>query len=147
MNQKRKVPKFAAAPSISKKPIISRWPTDNESRERIAWRVGDAELVDPWPWTAISPEDAVRVHRLLSDLEKMTWGEACQGGTKVKLERLADAPPRVRHVLEDCQRDDVDHLVNIRLTGVERIWGVRRGNACHLLWWDPRHEVWPAPKN
>jgi hypothetical protein len=49
--------------------------------------------------------------------------------------------------LEDCQRDDVDHLVNIRLTGVERIWGVRRGNACHLLWWDPRHEVWPAPKN
>jgi hypothetical protein len=80
-------------------------------------------------------------------MEKLTWDDACRGGTpRIKLERVRDAPQAVKDRLIETQRDDVDELVNLRLSGVERVWGVRRGNACHILWWDPRHEVWPSAR-
>lgn len=148
MTHRRKVARFATSPSLVKKPVLpSCWPSDLESRDRISWRVGDAEVEGPWPWVALTADDALRVHAFLSEMEKLTWDEASRGGApRIKLERLRDAPPTPRSRLEEMRRDDVDALVNLRLSGRERIWGVRRGNACHLLWWDPRHEVWPSAR-
>jgi len=148
MTHRRKVATYAVSPAVAKKPIIpSRWPSDTESGRRIAWRIGDAELEGPWPWTALTAADARRVHAFLSQMEKLTWDDACRGGTpRIKLERVRDAPQAVKDRLIETQRDDVDELVNLRLSGVERVWGVRRGNACHILWWDPRHEVWPSAR-
>jgi hypothetical protein len=146
MTQKRKEARYAVTPSVTKTPVVpSRWPTDNESRDRIAWRVGDAEFDGPWPWTALTAADAHRIHAFLAEIEKLTWGDACQGNRpRVKLERVQDAPQAVRERLVETKRDDVEHLVNLHIAGEERIWGVRRGNACHILWWDPCHQVWPS---
>jgi hypothetical protein len=79
-------------------------------------------------------------------MEKLTWGDAVQGGrprlTEISLRRASAGAMRR---LEETHRDDADGLVELHLSSRERIWGVRRGNVCHLLWWDPRHEVYPSP--
>ena len=42
--------------------------------------------------------------------------------------------------------DDVDELYQLRVTGAERVWGIRSGPLLRLLWWDPNHEVYPVMK-
>ena len=42
-----------------------------------------------------------------------------------------------------------DIVEQIRAAGImrmnmPRIWGARRGDVFHVLWWDPEHEVWPS---
>ena len=34
--------------------------------------------------------------------------------------------------------DDIDKLVSLRLSGKERVWGIRDADVLQLLWWDPR---------
>ena len=48
--------------------------------------------------------------------------------------------------LEYLKRDDVDGLWCVRLSGLERVWGTRRGPVFNLLWWDPDHTVCPSHK-
>jgi hypothetical protein len=136
---------IAHEPSLTKKVPTSRWPTDDQSKERISWRMGDIELDGPWTWSDINLTDVMRVHGFLSEIEKMTWQSACSGGSaRVKLVKARGAPADTIKRLVDIKRDDIDDLVQLHLGGLPRIWGVRRGNTCHLLWWDPLHTVWPS---
>lgn len=48
--------------------------------------------------------------------------------------------------LRDIQQDDIDELFSLRLSGTERIWGIRDGRVFYVLWWDPEHTVCPAHK-
>lgn len=136
---------YATEPRQEKVAITSRWVSEDDSRKRIAWRFGDAEVEGPWGWHRLTAENVAELHGKLSSIEKMTWGEAMAGGYPMKMCRLDSSAPRdlVRR-LEDTQRDDIDCLFEIRLTGVMRIWGARRGDVFHLLWWDPEHAVWPS---
>jgi len=36
-----------------------------------------------------------------------------------------------------------DDLFSLRLEGDMRIWGIRLGRVLQLVWYDPRHEVYP----
>ena len=40
--------------------------------------------------------------------------------------------------------DDTETLVSLRLTGRQRIWGIRVANILRVLWWDPEHQVYPS---
>jgi hypothetical protein len=64
--------------------------------------------------------------------------EAGEGGKLPKRRR--------RHRLTALQLDDVEDLWEFHLGGETRVWGIRRGAVCYLLWWDPGHEVWPSTK-
>jgi hypothetical protein len=144
----KKKPQIAAAPPVGKHPVLpSKWPTDKQSNERLSWRLGDMEWDGPWNWRGIKATKWREIMDLLADLERLTWGEACSGGNpRVKIVKVADAPPAIRDRLEATQRDDADELVEIRMSGVQRMFGVRRGTVVHLLWWDPTHNAWPAKK-
>lgn len=144
---RNKRPRFGARPEVSKKPIVSRWPTAEQSQERLSWRLGDMEFQGPWHWSGIKARKWREILGLLADLEKLTWGEATAGSTpRVKLVKVAAAPPAVLQRLQEIERDDIDMLVEVRMSARQRIWGVRRGNVCHLLWWDPEHAAWSAAK-
>lgn len=144
MTAKPKRTKYGALPTQGKTVPVSCWPTDEDSHNLVSWRVGEVELAGPWPWGGIDNAKAGQIHRFLSEMEKLVWGAASQNQARIKtipLERIsAQAVARLR----ETERDDVDDLVELHLSGRERIWGVRRGNVCHLLWWDPRHEVCPS---
>ncbi|HMH92267.1 MAG TPA: hypothetical protein VK586_14425 [Streptosporangiaceae bacterium] len=34
----------------------------------------------------------------------------------------------------------------IRFAGEPRLYGFRDRNVFHVVWWDPRHEIWPSRK-
>lgn len=48
--------------------------------------------------------------------------------------------------LQELELDDLDELVSLRVSSKKRIWAIRQGQHCLLLWWDPDHEVCPSEK-
>lgn len=144
---KPKQAKISHAVQTAKNPIVSRWPTRQQSEERISWRLGDADLEGPFPWTSVDLDKARGIHKFMAEMEKLSWGEALQGkAARVTVVSTSGVCSDAFDRLTATKRDDTEDLVEFRLSGVERIWGVRRGNACHVLWWDPDHEVWPSTK-
>ncbi len=134
----------AVTPDTTKKAKISRWVSNEESHERVSWRFGDAELDGPWSWTRLRAEHVDGLRSKLAEIEKLTWSEATNGGYPMKSCRLGSAPRDLLRRLDEIERDDIDCLFEIRLDGTTRVWGARRGNVFHVLWWDPDHEVWPS---
>ncbi len=50
--------------------------------------------------------------------------------------------------LVEIQLDDLDSLISLRVGSIERVWGFREENVFLVLWWDPKHQVYPtSPKS
>ena len=97
-----------------------------------------------WCWSKINGAKLLEVVQRLGAFEKMTWTEIERGGShQVEKHRLCKA---ARDRLLTIQQDDVDELFSLRLTGTNRIWGIRVEGTLRILWWDPEHKVCPSPK-
>ena len=141
---KAKHPRVAVLPHVEKQPKIA---AIHDEDGPISWRVGDMDLDGPWSWGAILAADVEDVRRNLSEIERLTWGVACSGWRpRVKAIRTSQMPSRTRKRLLDTSRDDTDFLHEIHVSGEQRVWGIRRGSVFSLLWWDPRHTVYPSTK-
>jgi hypothetical protein len=121
-----------------KHPIIPLTET-HDGRIRIAWRLGDADRNGPYAWSNMSSDVAAQVLGFLGEKDKLGWGES-RAKDIPTTQLCADAQRRLREI----EKDDQDRLVEFRLSGIERIWGVRDGHICHVLWWDPDHQVCPS---
>lgn len=74
----------------------------------------------------------------------MDWVALRSNGChEVKVEDLCS---EARHRLEEIKQDDIEALYSFRLSGPQRVWGILEGHVVKLLWWDPKHEVCPSPK-
>ncbi len=76
--------------------------------------------------------------------ETMTWGEILKDkkhNHSVPLDHLAKA---AQDRLKAMRLDDIDEVFRLRLTGKQRVWGIRDRNVLNLLWWDPEHEICPS---
>lgn len=81
----------------------------------------------------------------LKAAESMTWQEHVSSGRSHNVERhklCSEARRRIR----DLDLDDVEMFFSLRLTGKERIWGIRSGGVLRVMWWDPEHVICPSPK-
>lgn len=135
-----KKPKFRTAPIVSKT-VPSRSPSENP----VSWRVGSVETDGPWPWTGLSPSNADRLRQVLSSIEQYgSWGAAI--GNNFKAIPVSNLTAAALRRLEQKNNEDLSALVQIHLGGKPRAWGIQRGSACHLIWWDPKHEVCPTNK-
>jgi hypothetical protein len=98
---------------------------------------GRSILTEGHAWDDILPK--------IKNFESMTWGQIEQDRKRnhsVPISSLCkDAQKRISVI-----RLDVDELFRFRLTGEQRLWGVRDRNRFKLLWWDPDHEICPAAK-
>lgn len=123
-------------------------PTRGESEDHLAWRFGQTEMDGPWGWTSIDGAKARDVYQKLVQYEKRTWAEAHRSGSAgVKAIPTGSICPDAQRRLEVLKLDDVDELVEFRLSARERAWGIRLGNVCYVLWWDPEHQVCPSTKH
>jgi len=90
-------------------------------------------------------EAALReLHDKLRSLETMTAGEVLGPNRGHKHIPIGDLPRTAVRRLQDLQLDDQDGLCELRIKGAARVWGFRRGNVIHVLWWDPDHTVFPG---
>lgn len=139
-----KRPKVLQSFPTGKRAVVAQLPREDNDL-RVSWRFGDADRNGRWRWSAVTEGEAPAILTFLSEMDKLTWAEAQQGwrprAKRVETSGIcADAQAR----LVDLTKDDLDHLDEWRLSGPERIWGIRAGHVCHVLWWDPDHSVWPS---
>jgi hypothetical protein len=103
------------------------------------------ELADRYGWHALDRPKLLEIQDKLSRFETMTWAEILVVGKKqnhsVKVHRLCkDAQSR----LTEIGQADLDQLVSLHLSGLERVWGKLEAGVLTLFWWDPNHEVCPS---
>src|SRR5258708_3981030 len=104
-------------------------------------------MVDPFGWHTLTRDDASHVLQKLTDFESMTWREILFGSKKqhhsVTIDQICK---EARERLEAIGLGDVESIISLRLSGQERIWGLRLDSTLLILWWDPTHQVCPSPK-
>ena len=115
--------------------------------EKPSWRFAMLQLIDPFGWHQIDKDKLVEIHSKLSELEGLTWNEILiirkhYNHTIYKSQICKEA----QECLEELGQDDIDELISLRLSGPERVWGIRDKGTFRLLWWDPNHLVYPYEK-
>lgn len=103
------------------------------------------DMSGPFGWQEVSKSKLLEIRGKLARFEASTWHEilitAKNRNHTVTVDRLS---PQARERLKEIQQDDLDELTSLRLTGRERVWGIRENGVFHLLWWDPEHRVYPT---
>lgn len=103
------------------------------------------EMAGPFGWHEIDQHTLNDIRGKLQGFETMTLREIFTVGSKrnhsVEQWKLCDD---AKHRLRELGHDDLDELWTLRLSGPERIWGIRNCNVFTLLWWDPKHQVCPS---
>jgi len=81
----------------------------------------------------------------IQNFETMTWSEIESNkhlNHSVGVDSLCkEARERIFYL-----KLGVDELFRFRLTGKQRLWGIRDRERFKILWWDPEHEVCPSTK-
>lgn len=128
-----------------KHPSVASEPTNNNVP--ISWHISLVEMVDPFGWHEIGAEKFNEIRCKLSSFESRTWNELLVQDKKhnhsVPIDELCKI---AQDRLSELGQDDIDVLVSLRLSGKERIWGIRANHVFKILWWDPDHQVCPSPK-
>src|SRR6185295_14332705 len=154
------LPRHARQPSTQSSPVVSKTPrvslTIHERKEPISvqidwlafkpsWRIIALEMADPYGWHMIDAPTLSYIRGKLLYFETMTLDQIFVKARKqnhgVELYKLC---PRAQVRLRQLGYDDLDELYTLRLSGLERIWGIRECNVFSILWWDPNHEVCPS---
>jgi len=148
MVKKNKHPRKKSSPNQLKKPR-----TAPEAPQRFRWRTDYADLSDKeWGWGCVSIRELfLGIVKKLHQLEDCSWDEII--GRKVHFIAPSEIVPKAQKRLKalaakQCIPDDWsgEDLTSIRLTGEQRVWGFKVVNSFYLLWWDPKHTVYPVPK-
>lgn len=119
--------------------------------DRMAWGFGKLDMEGPWGPLKIDADTWWKnLFPKLQNFETMTWADvqAASGGRShgsnshfVPVENLSK---NAKARLDELKQDDVDELFSLRLSGKERVYGIRDGRVLKVLWYDPDHEVYPV---
>ena len=111
----------------------------------LSWRFSACDRGGAWAWTALSdPIQYKNVMEKLQEFEKRNWDQITRSGTHPIA--VSSIERRAQNRLREIYKDDVDELMSFRLTGRKRVWCVRQLSVMKILWWDPNHEICPAPR-
>lgn len=89
----------------------------------------------------------------LKNLESLKWNEleietfGKKGKSKHHWVSTNSIIKEARLRLTELKLDDYQEIFSIRLTGTNRLWGIRIYNYFQLLWFDYDHEICPSLKN
>ena len=114
-------------------------------KKEASWAVRRLDRNGQWGWDSVSLGEFYQaIHPKLRDFESMTWQEIISGGShNIEVYKLiTDAQKR----LEVLNLNDLEELFSLRLEGVKRIWGILERGILHIIWYDPKHEVYVVPK-
>lgn len=102
------------------------------------------EFQDPFGWHLVTGTKLNDIRGKLAHYETMTWAEIENRLSHLipRLELCHDAQERLR----ELKQDDIDHLLSLRLSGKERVFGILEGSVLRIIWWDPEHQVCPSEK-
>jgi len=143
---KKKGPRTQKDPLVKKEPRVS--PDTNPEAilsKKPVWLLGTMDLYGPWGWRKIRKVSLLEaIHEKLKNFETMTWGSIY--GPQNHFISRSSLCKEAQKRLAEKKLDDYDKFFTLRLTGKQRVWGIREKEIFKILWWDPKHEVCPAVK-
>ncbi len=149
MSNKRRDLKF----QNSKNPRAATLPQDDKSARAaifnnahscVEFRSNQMDIDGSWGWKGLSPSCIQDLLGKIFELQKLTWQNLNQNGSHVI--QIVKIIPSAQKRLQQLEKDDLDELYSLRISGKKRIWGIKEGNIFWLLWWDPEHEICPSLK-
>jgi len=125
-----------------------------EKNGKIIWRFHRVDKGGRFAFDIEKLDHKLILDKLLA-YSTMTWQEvekATHDKGKSKNHVVNDAQENISK--EAWQRleamhleDEADSLFSFALNNLVRIWGLKLGDEFHVLWYDPRHEVFPTKNN
>jgi len=137
-----KRPQARINPDAIKRPRIAGNP-ESYHRRAPSWRIARVELVDPFGWHTLDANTLAYVRTKLAEFEGRTWGEILNSKHHHNV-AVADLCKSARDRLEELRQYDLEEVLSLRLSGLERVWGILAEGVCTILWWDPEHKVCPS---
>jgi hypothetical protein len=123
-------------------------PSASGSESRICWRFTHLDDDGPWGLGGLSQAETVELLTAMTKFESQTINELFHTGEwPGKCHDVTTLPSKVaRDRLVELGLSDQTKVWKLRIGGPGRLWGFLVGNVFHVVWWDPRHEVWPSSK-
>lgn len=137
-----KHPSYSVSPpQTSKQPRLGETKTGTGNP---IWRIGRIDFDGPWCPKGIHKEVLLQVVSKLKHFESTPWTEIERHGSHFIA--VKDLIPDAKKRLQLLRLDDTDVLFSLRLSGRERLWGLRSNDVFAVLWWDPEHQICPSEK-
>jgi hypothetical protein len=76
----------------------------------------------------------------LKSFERMQWQELLRGGSHNV--RAADLVKSAQDRLAVLSLDDYDEIYSLRLSGTQRLYGIKDKGVLRFIWWDPDHKIY-----
>jgi hypothetical protein len=158
MGGNKKKPTFAEIVSEAKNPRASQKIPDKKTPiiakevslyddEKASWRVSRIQLIDPYGWHELDSTGIQRVKDRLASLERSTWRDIfirdARHNHQIEVNSLK-CPLAKEWMAQNLP--DQPYLWTIRVTQLERIWGILSEGAYQIVFWDPNHLIWETPK-
>lgn len=113
----------------------------------LVWKFEDVDHDGPWAFDALTAADTADLVQKLGSFESMTIRDVFYKGDEPgKHYDVDDMPEAAQRALLETRHSDATKLARLRLSGAKRLYGVLYEHTFKVLWWDPRHEVFPSPK-
>jgi hypothetical protein len=141
---------------MSKKPKTNHYPKSPDKNPKInepqnsliekpVWLINRIDFNGVFGWKNIEDrEKFIKIIERLKSFESMTWAEII--GKENHLIPIYKLDKHAQKRLSEIKLDDIVELVSLRLSAVERIWGIKEKEKFKILWWDPEHKVYPVEK-
>lgn len=145
MRKNKKIPSKAIDSSYKKEVRVGQGiPASYDSFEP-SWKFSLIDLDGPWGWNNISSDNRWEIlFNKVNLKEHANWAMLKSSGShNVSIDKLNK---KAKARLIEIGHDDIDELFSLRVSGKERIWGIRDRYALKIIWWDPKHEVCPSLK-
>lgn len=151
MAKKNKVVKQKETASNSKNPKHIEDPESFYDRVPVwSFKLLDNNY-DKWGFVHIDNINDTIIDKL-KDYEGMTWGEIIKatGGKKYgnnnHYENISDLIPEAQSRWKELHLEEYDRIFSLRLTGLQRLYGILLNGVFKIVWFDPEHEIYKTHK-
>jgi hypothetical protein len=146
LSKNRSVPSQATAQApIVKEPVALAGHHDDE---KLRFSFCEFDDGGNWPMHKVSTSHAPRLLKKLREMEGMTAAELMANHVLTRLD-MGDCPNKTAKTRLANQYDGLDTLWEVRIAHSEslRLFGRLEGRFLNVIWWDPKHAVWPEGKH
>lgn len=115
--------------------------------KHLRFRFGRLDHGGKWPLTKIDKKDHERLLKRLGHFETMTVAEARKNNLLAQYD-MTDCPNKAAKTRLSNQYGGLDSITRLTVepSGSLRLHGILEENEFHIVWWDPKHEIWPEGK-
>ncbi len=142
MGKHNKTPKTNFQPVTTKEAIHTKNP-DGYQNQFISWHFECMDTSGSWPCHLSTLQD---IKNRLHEYENVKWRELSGSSHPLPINKII---PKAQRRLTELGYMDYETLYQLDIkngSGKQRLWGLRIENIFKILWWDPKHEVYPVEK-